>query len=163
MLISVVSFQDVTLLFTSASGSRPIKKRPAWYQVNYTIWLWMYVLMNICKHLSTVMTNLCSVTSLDPVQELHFIYRAQFWHVNSNWSARNAWSVSHITLQKKKKKAWIISFYIPLKKTARAEGCFLQLHLHGHDFNVEATEQQLKMKRSLVGGTLKAVKRKNKG
>lgn len=34
-----------------------------------------------------------------------FYHPAQFWPVNSNWSTRNSWTVSHITLQN---NVWII-------------------------------------------------------
>ncbi len=64
-----------------------------------------------------------SAFSLDRVQELHFIFPAQVWHINSNWSTCSAWSVSHITLQK---DAWIISLsgWNSIKKTARGDDCF---------------------------------------
>lgn len=57
--------------------------------------------IKICIH-----SKLCSAASLDPVQYVYFIYQAQFWHENRNWSACKAWSVSHFHC---KKMAWITS------------------------------------------------------
>lgn len=100
--------------------------------LNCTIWLWIYILISICIHSSTVMTNSSSETSLDLIQKLHFIHTAHFWRVNSHWSAFNARSVSHIILQEK----WIIQYHAVGEEIPLGVLPCVQFHLQGWEFNV---------------------------